>query len=640
MKPSLADRKSADDTSPVAEITCGAEAARHLEPYTARDAETFELARHFGRMISAWDSAEFVPAAGASHMRDDDYVVGLVFYGVARAYPLWITDNYHVINDRIVGHPVLFTTCERCQSGSAFLSMVDGQRVKFNGVGMYNASLTMMNRGEMGRGGGSLWLHYEGVALNGKWAGTLLPQIPTFHTTWKDWRSAHPQTNVMVAPTDRYHRDARHGHGREEYFSRPGMDPPLVATISGPLDDRYPENEMVLGINVDQGVKAYPLREVKRSRGVVADELGGHPIVIFAGPRPDQITMAAYSRIVEDRVLSFELAGDHFVDRETGTSWTIEGLAVGGPLAGRELTALRWQYVRWHAWFYPHRTTELYRHQGKLPTYPDLLPGLEVAAFRPVLEGLAKVGRPIVVDGAVVTVRLPHEAQAGLTLRVGADRLNLYRFAAAEAAQDYVALQGAWQCMPFGPKVERKTACQAGLFGLESDPDRQFADPTQIVRLPTAEIAWSDLVSDPQLIRLWSAGTSETAEPDGPGFAGLVQHLRQAGNDVIEVAFLPHSQLRVGTVSAVAATINADRFAIYKCESAAAGRRVASEVPHSMCVDRWVLRSMPADMYEDQHYEIGQLPEEEIRWSRLIGNQRFLATLRSYLDSPRKLARC
>ena len=614
-----------------AKLTCGDKAARQVERYSPRVAGNFELAMHFGRLISAWDKPEFVSAEQAGHMRDDDYVVGLVYKGVARAYPLWVTDNYHVINDKIAGDPILFTTCERCQSGSAFLSILDGEMVKFSGVGMFNASLTMLNRAGAFDREGSIWLHYEGIALHGKLAGIFLPQIPTFHATWKDWREAHPETDVMVAPNYRHHRDARHGHGREEYFSRPGMDLPLMQTITGALDDRYPENEMVLGINLDQGVKAYPLREVKKNGSVVADQLGDHPIVVFAGPRPEQFTMAAYSCVVDGRILSFRHAGGHFVDQETGSRWTIEGVAAQGPLAGQRLTPLRWQYVRWHTWFYPHRSTALYSHAAPLPLYPALPVGLDISSFQPALDGLAKLGRPIIVEGAIINLRLPHEAKQGLTLRVGSDRLNLYRFEDRVAAEDYVALQGGWFCIPFGTKIDRKVACRVGNFVLESDPDVQYADAAQVVRLPETEIAWSDLVTDANLIRTWSSNIVESTALSEAGFAGLLQHLKDSGYDIIEVAFLPHSQLRVETVSAVAATINADRFAIYKCENVVAAQRVVSELPHCVRVGSWVFRSIPVDMYEDQRYEIGQLPEEAIRWSKLIDDQRFLAAIQAYL---------
>src|SRR5262249_55463832 len=162
----------------------------------------------------------------------------LVHRGVARAYPLWITDNYHVVNDRIGGDPVVFTTCERCQSGSAFLSVLGGERVKFSGIGMYNASLTLMNRGEMGSREGSFGLPYGHAPLKGKGAAAFVPHIPPSHPPGGAGSPAHREPDVMGAPSDRHPGDARHGHAREEYFSPPGMDLPLVATISGDLDDR------------------------------------------------------------------------------------------------------------------------------------------------------------------------------------------------------------------------------------------------------------------------------------------------------------------------------------------------------------------------------------------------------------------
>ncbi|NEO93192.1 MAG: DUF3179 domain-containing protein [Moorea sp. SIO3G5] len=613
----------------IPDITCGSDAASHLEPYLPQISQNFELPRHIASLIASWDCPEFVGAKEANHMRNDDYVVGLVYKGVARAYPLWITDYYHIINDKIAGEPLLFATCERCQSGSAFLSTLEAKPTKFAGCGMYNASLTMMNRGGLLDRNKTIWLHYEGVALHGPLAGNFLPQIPTFHTTWQDWKLAHPNTDVMAVPKDKNHRDARHGHAREEYFARPGIEPAFVKTITGDLDDRYPENEMVLGINVDQGVKAYPLREVKLSGGVVEDELGEHPIVIFAGPRPEQFTMAAYSRVVEGQILSFHLCGNYFIDRETHTYWNIEGLAVKGPLAQKQLTPLRWQFVRWHAWFYPHRSTELYLHQHKLPVYPEIPSNLDISPFLTVLEGLGQLSREIVIEAAIINLSLPHETEQGLSLQVGQDKLNLYRFKNAAAAEDYVALGGAWSCQPIDAKLGRKFSCCSGLFVLESDPEIQYADPCQIVRLPDGQIQWSDLVTDPDKIKFWSADIPELEESPKENFNGLFEYLRRSGFDVIEVAFLPHSQLRVGTESAVAATIKGDRFAIYKCEHAAAATNVLSDFPHAFQVERWIFRSIPVLMYRDTYYEIGQLPKQEIYWSKLVGNKQFISRIES-----------
>lgn len=111
-------------------------------------------------------------------------------------------------------------------------------------------------------------------------------------------------------------------------------------------------------------------------------------------------------------------------------------------------------------------------------------------------------------------------------------------------------------------------------------------------------------------------------------FASVIGHLRERGYDVVEVAFLPRSQQRVGTVAAIAATIDADRFAIYRCVDEAAAVRVAAEVGHAVQAGRWVFRSIPVLMYADPHYEMGQLPDERIAWSPLLASDAFKSALK------------
>ena len=613
--------------SPSEELNCGPRAAGRVSPFIPRISKNFELPIHIGKCIATWDNPEFVPGKAAHYMRGDDYVVGLIVRGKARAYPVWIADNYHVINDVLQGVPIVFTTCERCQSGTAYLAAREGQRVKFAACGMSNASLVMTDRVE----DASIWLHYEGVCIAGSRLGEFLTQVPTFHTTWDSWREWHPESDVMLAPVDRQHRDARHGHAREEYFSRPGMDRPLVSTISGPPNDEYPEHEMVLGINLDQGIRAYPLREVRQNGGVVEDMMGDDPIVILAGPRPEDVTMAAYSRLLGEETLSFRHDADHFVDSERGSLWNIEGKAVAGPLKGNRLNPLRAHYVRWHAWVYPHSRTDLYRSPEPLTRYPAVKSRFDTSSFEPLLRGLAQLGREIRIEGPIVRLRLPHEVESGLGIRVGEDRLNLYLFRSVGAAEDYTALEGAWTCTPLHPRWERKFSRRAAGFVLESDPESLYVDPFQIVRIPDSEIQWADLVRDEELVRVWSRPIVPD-DPLHPNFTRLLEDLRKARFDIVEVAFLPHSQLRVGSLNALGATINADRFAIYKCPDPEQAAQVKSEFRHAIQVGRFVFRSIPVDMYKDPFCEIGEYPDPEIRWSKLLEQRSFVRTVKRALE--------
>ena len=48
---------------------------------------------------------EYVPAAEANFMRDDDYVIGIAYKGINKVYALWIIDYYHTIHDHIEDEP-------------------------------------------------------------------------------------------------------------------------------------------------------------------------------------------------------------------------------------------------------------------------------------------------------------------------------------------------------------------------------------------------------------------------------------------------------------------------------------------------------------------------------------------------------
>lgn len=55
------------------------------------------------------DNPVFMPAIEASHLGDDDLVLGYEFRGEARAYPLDMMRFHHIANDTVAGTPVLIT---------------------------------------------------------------------------------------------------------------------------------------------------------------------------------------------------------------------------------------------------------------------------------------------------------------------------------------------------------------------------------------------------------------------------------------------------------------------------------------------------------------------------------------------------
>lgn len=219
--------------------------------------------------IPAIDQPRFVAADAAAFLARNDEVLGLVYQGEARAYPIKIMDWHEIVNDRIDGEPIAITYCPLCGSGMAFRAEHAGQALSFGVSGLlYNSDLLLYDRQTE-----SLWSQIAKQAIAGPLAGTVLSALPLTHTTWVAWRRAHPQTQVLSTATG-YRRD----YDRAPYggYSRHGE---LYFPVSA-FSKRYHPKERVLGVEVNGQFKAYPFSELSQTDGRVADQLGGEPIEV------------------------------------------------------------------------------------------------------------------------------------------------------------------------------------------------------------------------------------------------------------------------------------------------------------------------------------------------------------------------
>ncbi len=593
--------------------------------------ERMKLPRRLGESIAAWDGPAFVPATAATFMRPDDYVLGIVIGGTPRAYPLWLIDYYHVVNDRLDGRPFIVTSCERCGSGSAFWAEPPGagrREPLFHAGGLLNAALMLTDASS-----GSHWIHYEGRGVDRRAAGSRLPWIPVLHIEWADWCALHPDTEVWAPPDDPGHPDPRHGHGREEFFARPGMEPALLETLTRPLDERYPESEMVLGVGDEATSTAFPLREVHRQGGVVHADLPEGRVVVFAGPRPDAITMAAFLAEIDDRALTFERGDGAFVDTETASRWTVEGEAVEGALRGRRLEPVRSFYVRWHAWTGWHPGSGLFLSDREPPRFGEHT--LDTSDVDPLLRWLSGTGVETRIVGPVVSQRRPRRSRSSVIVQSGDDRLVLHAFETEAAARDYEALRGAWSLLPLRTRVLETRLRRIGRFVVDADPEGRWLDPAQVVPAPWSQVRWPDLL-DRAFPDELDAGTRQGAEPE-VGLSDVVRAIRMAGFDVVDVGLLPPGQLRVGSVDAIALTVNADRLLLYLFESEPEAAAYAGSEGHARAIDRFVVRSTPDTMYVHQLYEILYAGDDRIAWSPLLDDSRFTEVIAATVGMPAAL---
>ena len=134
-----------------------------------------------------------------SFLTASDRVIGVEIAGQARAYPLRIMIWHEVANDTLAGAPILVTCNPLCDAALVFERRVEGETPEFGVSGLlYNSNLLLFDRRSF-PDEESLWSQMQARAVAGPAAvrGAALRLLPCALTTWGEWRSAHPQTDVL-----------------------------------------------------------------------------------------------------------------------------------------------------------------------------------------------------------------------------------------------------------------------------------------------------------------------------------------------------------------------------------------------------------------------------------------------------------
>ncbi len=309
------------------------------------------------------DEPKFVPAAEAEFLAAREPVLALEVNGDARAYPLRIMIWHEIVNDEVGGVPVAVTYCPLCNTGIAYRRpVVEGRLLDFGTSGMlYRSNLVMYDRQT-----GSLWPQVLGQAAIGPLTGTELEFLPVQVLAFADWRAAHADGLVLSTDTG-----VSRPYGVNPYE---GYDDPLSAPFlfAGDLDPRLPPKERVLAVVVGGEQVAIPYRAFRERAvagwSVVELRLAGTPVVAFwkegtlsaldAGRIPESRDVGAtgaFSPVVEGRRLTFVVGPEGITDRETGSRWSILGVAEEGPLAGTRLERVLAVEHFWFDWaaFFP-----------------------------------------------------------------------------------------------------------------------------------------------------------------------------------------------------------------------------------------------------------------------------------------------
>jgi hypothetical protein len=259
--------------------------------------------------------------------------------------------RHEIVNDVVGGLPVAVTWCPLCNTGITFDRRVDGRPEVF-GVsgGLYRSALVMFDRRTT-----SLWPQPLGQAVLGPLLGEELAVVPSSLLPWSEARDAHSGLEVVLGSEDELEQT------RNPYDGYDVSGDPFL--FRGQTDDRLPAFVRVAGVTFD-GVSQAWSYDVLRRRRTVEATVGQQPLVVLWAPgsasplETDDVregrdvgSASVYDPRVDGRSLTFRASGrTQFSDRETGSRWSLAGLAVEGPLKGTRLSALPHQDAFWFAW--------------------------------------------------------------------------------------------------------------------------------------------------------------------------------------------------------------------------------------------------------------------------------------------------
>lgn len=186
------------------------------------------------------------------------------------------------------------------------------------------------------------WSQLLGEAVEGPLKGTELEFVPSWFTTWAEWKGQFPNTVALEkgsASGDSY--SGYYGDGRAGVIGE-STD-----------DDRLNTKEFVIGVeNMGEAV-AYSF-DTLRDEVVINDIVGDIPVMVVFVEEGD--VGLVYDRRLPDQELTFNADAGQLLDDQTGSIWDPwRGVAVGGPLEGETLIRVPSTRSFWFGWkdWYP-----------------------------------------------------------------------------------------------------------------------------------------------------------------------------------------------------------------------------------------------------------------------------------------------
>ncbi|MGH3087573.1 MAG: DUF3179 domain-containing protein [Rubrobacteraceae bacterium] len=305
--------------------------------------------------IPAIDEPKFIGTEAADGwLEPQEPVILLRYEGEARAYPLQVITWHEIVNDEVDGAPITVTFCPLCNTAIAFEGEMEDEELTFGTTGRLRSSNLIM----YDRQTESWWRQATGEAIAGELTGSELTTVPAPIVSWGDFRSTHPDGEVLSRETG-HERD----YGQNPYVGYDDVDSSPFLYDGPETPGELPPMARVITVDDENEPVAYPY-EVLQDNPAINDTVDGEPVAVLwregTASALDESSLDAgrdvgsagvFSRELDGETLTFrsDEEGDIF-DEQTGSEWNVLGEAVAGELEGSRLESIVSIDHFWFSW--------------------------------------------------------------------------------------------------------------------------------------------------------------------------------------------------------------------------------------------------------------------------------------------------
>jgi len=292
--------------------------------------------------IPSIDAPQFISAAEATWLGDEELIVGIKIGNEVRAYPHQILDWHEIVNDEIGTDRFAILYCPLTGTATAWNRIAGGGETTFGVSGLlYNSNLIPYDRNT-----DSNWSQMRQDCVNGTLAGEKASTYQIIETSWRTWRALYPQTKVLSRETgfSRTYGNYPYGSFRTDHEY-------LIFPVSS-LDERLLAKTRVLALADNDETLAFPLTRFSGSGQTVIQEKLGDAEIIAVGSQSSNFALAYYRNLPDGTLLEFSDSTEPLpalLEDQEGNIWDMFGVAISGPRQGQQLEAVQGYMGYWFA---------------------------------------------------------------------------------------------------------------------------------------------------------------------------------------------------------------------------------------------------------------------------------------------------